>query len=297
MFAIRQPCYYDPFCDHDNEVQVKDRINPHTLYLVFKYSIYLLLTMNLYHFFSDEHGAFALTFADGYTLKNIFVGYNATIDTLAWLLLLYLFELETFILDDDVIVGWVKWSMHGIRTVCYFFLVSAFYNYIERYFLFTGIEPFQIDDVCTLVGTSYTYAFHMDEYIPWTQEICQMHLGEPLFRYIGTDIIAPMSQSDMIIRLAWIDITNSGTWLIVVLILEIDVWLQIQGKLTPRIMLISKWIKLFLYLTLFACLGLWLIDGDLLDIGDAFLWLLGFFFIELNLFDWNAETTAESAAA
>lgn len=275
---------------------MKDRLNPKLLYLAFKYGIYLLLTINLYHFFSDEHGAFALTFADGYTLKNIFVGYNATIDTLAWLILLYLFELETFILDDDVIVGWVKWSMHGVRTVCYFFLFSAFYNYIERYFLFSGIEPFQIDEICSLVGSHYTYAFTMDEYIPWTREICQMHMDEPLMRYMGTDIIAPLSQSDMIIRLAWIDIVNSGTWLLVVFMLEFDVWLQLKGKLTPAILRTSKWIKLVLYGTLFICLGLWLIDGDLLDIGDAFLWLLGFFFIELNLFEWNAETQAESTS-
>lgn len=73
---------------------MKDRLNPQLLFMVFKYSVYLLLTINLYHFFSEENGAFALTFADGYTLSNIFIDYNATIDTVSWLLLLYLFELN-----------------------------------------------------------------------------------------------------------------------------------------------------------------------------------------------------------
>lgn len=273
---------------------MKEQINQQLLFMVFKYAIYLLLTINLYHFFSDEYGAFALTFAGGYTLSNFFVGYNATIDTLSWLLLLYLFELETSLIEDEKIVGWVKWSMHGVRVICYIFIIAAFYNYIERYYLFATIEPFDVTDVCSLIGTSYTYAFTMDEYIPWTMEICQSVGSEQLVRYIGTNIIATTSQSDMIIRLSIIDIVNSGTWLLVVFMLEFDVWLQLQGKLTPAIMRMSRWIKLILYGTLIMCLMLWLIDGDLLDIGDSFLWLLGFFFIELNLFDWNKETQAEN---
>lgn len=265
--------------------------------MCFKYTIYLLLTMDIYHFFVDEYSAFALTFADGYTLPNFLTGYNATIDTVAWVVLLYLFELETSILEDDKIVGWVKWSLHGVRIISYLFIISAFYRYVSRYDLFIAVEPFIMDDLCSLVGIGYTFAVNMDEYIPWTQQICVSVTGEPLLRLTDTDIISTIPQHDTIVRLAIVDIINAGTWLLVVFALEFDVWLQLKGKLTPEIMRISKWIKAILYAVLIGCLVAWAVLGDILDIFDAFLWLLGFFFIELNLFDWNEETSAENEQA
>tara|TARA_R110002096_G_scaffold416576_3_gene619604 strand:+ start:47432 stop:48235 length:804 start_codon:yes stop_codon:yes gene_type:complete len=261
--------------------------------MCFKYTIYLLLTMDIYHFFVDEYSAFALTFADGYTLTNFLTGYNATIDTVAWVVLLYLFELETSILEDEKIVGWVKWSLHGVRIISYLFIISAFYRYISRYDLFVGVEPFLMDDLCSLVGSSYTFAVTMDEYIPWTQQICASMTNEPLLRFTDTNIISTIPQHNTIVHLAIIDIINAGTWLLVVLALEFDVWLQLKGKLTPQIMTISKWFKVIIYSVLIGCLIAWAVIGEILDIFDAFLWLLGFFFIELNLFDWNAETNAE----
>jgi hypothetical protein len=37
--------------------------------------------------------------------------------------------------------------------------------------------------------------------------------------------------------------------------------------------------------------------GDFLDFWDAFIWLVAFFFIEMNLFQWQEETAAGRASA
>ena len=53
--------------------------------------------------------------------------------------------------------------------------------------------------------------------------------------------------------------------------------------------------KLVLYTTLLGAAIYWWFFSDFLDFWDALLWLAAFIFIELNLFQWQAETKAETA--
>ena len=52
-------------------------------------------------FFQEDLAASAETFGDTVTWRNVVEAYSATIDTLAWVVLLLLFELETAVIDDD----------------------------------------------------------------------------------------------------------------------------------------------------------------------------------------------------
>ncbi len=56
---------------------------------------------------------------------------------------------------------------------------------------------------------------------------------------------------------------------------------------------LNRIFKVVLYSTLLAAAIYWGYAGSLLDFWDAFLWLFAFVFIELNLFDWQAELKAE----
>ena len=68
------------------------------MYRAFKYSIYGLLTLNIFLFFQEESLAIQQTFSQGMNLGDIIQGYAATIDTAAWVLLLLLFEFTTSVL-------------------------------------------------------------------------------------------------------------------------------------------------------------------------------------------------------
>lgn len=72
-------------------------------------------------------------------------------------------------------------------------------------------------------------------------------------------------------------------------LLEVEVYLQLKDKLTLRMMMIGKSIKGFFYLILFAAAAYWGLNGVFLDFWDAFLWLVAFIFIELNIFQWHEE--------
>ena len=93
--------------------------------------------------------------------------------------------------------------------------------------------------------------------------------------------------SDAAWRLAIVDIVNAGTWLVVVVLLEVELLLQLRDRLSDRMVQVGKYLKGFLYAVLFACAAYWGWDGSFLDFWDAFLWLVAFVFIELNIFRWH----------
>jgi hypothetical protein len=68
--------------------------------------------------------------------------------------------------------------------------------------------------------------------------------------------------------------------------------MQLRGRYQGRTLLVSKSTKVLLYGILFAAAVYWGFEGDFLDFWDAFLWLFAFFFIEQNLFAWQAEAEA-----
>ena len=62
--------------------------------------------------------------------------------------------------------------------------------------------------------------------------------------------------------LAWVDVINSVTWIIVVAVLEVDVWLQLRGTFfRAGEWLVSKYLKMGLYGILLACRGLLVAAG------------------------------------
>ena len=267
-----------------------------TLYRVFKYSIYCLLAYNVFLFFQDDYLAAAEVFRGGVTWRNVVEAYSATIDTLFWVVLLLLFELETAVIPDEKLRGNLKWVLSAIRAVCYFFITYAFYGYCVKYGLLSNFEPYPIRDICDVIGSGFTYIADLDEYPPIDATSCQSLRGETLYRITGTQIIGSAAALDAATKLSIVDIVNAGDWLLVVAFLEVEVFLQINQRLTNRMVATNTYIKAVLYGLLLVCAVYWGINGDFLDFWDAFLWLVAFVFIELNIFEWHAETTTSSAA-
>ena len=266
---------------------------PHNIFRFFKYAIYTLLAYDAVLFFQQDLAASAQTFGDTVTWRNVIEAYSATIDTVAWVVLLLVFELETAIIPDHLLKGGLKWILKGLAGVCYFFIIYSFYGYVYKYGVVTDLVPFVMDDVCSLVGTNFTYVLSLDEYIPLDQAVCTAMNGLPVMQIVGTEIIAVEPALGDAIALAVVDVVNAGDWLIIVALLEIEVFMQLKDRLTDKMMFVSKYIKSFFYLILLFCAIYWGVKGSFLDFWDAFLWLVAFVFIELNIFQWHSDTEEE----
>lgn len=276
--------------------EISNNNKSYLAYQVFKYSIYFFLCYNLYVFFIDDYHASSQTYPDGITLSNLVLAFATTIDTLSWIILLAVFELETWIIDDAKIKGATRWVLNLIRAICYIFIIYSAWGYTNKFLMLMDYTAFSIDDVCALINSSYTQIITLDDYVPITQESCQLLNQQELFQITGTNIISARESLDSAIYLALIDIVNSYAWLIIVAILEVDVYLQLKGKFTGFAFTSSKLLKMAVYSLLFVCAVLWGIDGAFIDFWDAFLWLLAFFFIEMNIFEWHAETEKQNAS-
>lgn len=264
------------------------------LFTAVKYVTYLLLSINVALFLREELAALEHTFADGIAASQFIQAFASTIDTGAWVLLLLLFELETSVLDDSRIHGPVKWALHGIRGLCYIAIVYAFTGYYAELITLYQTVPMPQFDACTAQG--WSLLVDLDDYVPLGIDNCAA-LGADLHRISSFDIVAPADTLRSARYLAWTDVINAATWILVVVMLEVEVRLQLRGNLSDQIMGVTKFIKFGLYFILFAAAAYWGYAGSFLDFWDAALWLFAFIFIELNVFEWQHETTREAGLA
>lgn len=266
------------------------------LFLTIKWLTYSWLIYNGVQFFLDEQAASQTTYAGNLSLSEIIKVYSAAIDTAFWIFLLLLLELETYIIDDDVLKKpTVKYFMMGLRAICYAVIIYAAYGYFVKMLSQSDIVPFAISNPCDLIGQDFSLLTYFEEYEPISLDNCQVLAGQELSRLNGHNIIAPLADLNYAKWVSWIDVFNSITWLLVVAVLEVDVWFQLKGELKGRLLKTSTMLKFVLYAILFACALAWWYTGVFLDFSDAFLWLFAFFFIEMNMVQWQKETEEEAA--
>lgn len=270
-------------------------LHPHTLFRLFKYTIYCLLTLNAILFFQEDYAASREMFSNGVALGQLTDAFSATIDTAAWLVLLLLFELETAVIPDEKLSGNLKWALMLVRAGSYTFIVLALAGYMAKYGLVSHAFAFETEDVCALVGSGFTWVQDLDQYPAIDAAACAALQGQPLLQINDTRIIGTVEAVQAIRNLAIVDIVNAANWLVIVILLEAEVYLQLKGLLTERMVLLTKIVKGMLYAILLVCAIYWGLLGDFLDFWDAFLWLVAFIFIEMNIFQWHEEIIEEQA--
>ncbi len=269
-------------------------LNRVTLFQVFKYVVYSLLALNVYLFWREEFHAALVEYPRGIPLAYLIDAYATTIDTAAWLVLLLMFELETYLLDDRHFTSGVTHWLHAIRIGSYLFIVYAFYGYVGNSLATYDVHILpDVNDLCSLVGNGYSFAIDYDEYLAITADNCgNLSASAGFLRFAELQAVVDAAGLRHIQLLAAADAVNAFVWILIVVILEIEVRLQERERLTDAVVRVFGSIKVLLYTTLMLLAIYWGLDGDFVDFWDAFLWLVAFFFIELNVVEWRHEEQA-----
>ncbi len=259
-------------------------------YQLFKYTVYTLLAINVLVFFREEWVAAATRFGAGIAAADVVEAFASTIDTAAWVGLLLLFELETSALDDRWLTPGRTLLLRGLRAVCYAIIVYAFYGYVASLdFTYAVVPLVDTEDLCTLANSGWVFATSLDQYVALTTANCgRLADTDLLLRFEGIDAVTDSAGIAKIRSLAWADAINGGVWLLVVVLLEADVWLQEQGRYEGAALMGSALLKVIFYGTLAAAVMFWMWQGQFKDWWDALLWIIAFVFIELNIFEWRA---------
>ena len=262
------------------------------LYQVFrwvKYLTYALLSLNIWLFFSEELNSARFAIETGEEVALGVQLFSATLDTLAWVILLLLFELETAVIPDERLRGKIRFGIHGVRMLCTAAIVMAFLGYFGEWLTLLPSELLS-GDACSRVTESWSVMIKLDDFMPLTAENCGQ-FGADTRIVLGLDQVmaspAGLLEGQ---RLALVDVINSAAWILVVILLEIEVRVLTRwGGASMPLSQVATFAKAVLYATLVAAAIYWGFKGDFLDFWDAALWLFAFVFIELNVFEWQQE--------
>lgn len=267
------------------------------LYLLFKFSIYLLVTINAIEFINSDIKAAAATLGDEFSWKELHSVFSASIDSIAWLVLLVVYELETSVVEDDVLNRGYKWLFYAISLLCYVAITTALLGYWGKLQLLLNYSPANIVDLCTY-SSKLNLMTQLDEYTPISASNCAGINTHDLQKLKDLPVVFSASLYTgfrSITTIAWIDVINASTWLLIVFLIRLDIVLELRGGMSSVMARLNKLVKLVSYLVLFAMALYWAIFSQFIDGWDAFLWLVCFFFIELNLVNWQNENESKES--
>jgi hypothetical protein len=278
----------------------KDRhilgVKPDTLFQVFKYAIYTLIVVNIIYFLREEYLAAGTRFQEGLSWDQLTDAFSQFTDSFGWFILLMVLELETYVISDEKLKGGLKWTLNAVSGVCYFFIVLAFLGYWSHMQTVFDFGPTPVPSACSFIGTGAPYAEDLYEFVPLDVGNCS-GVTAPLYRHAALNIIADEDKYIELEELAITDVVNAGAWILIVVVLWIDIFLQLRGELTDKLYRWNGYGKIVLYGTLIVACVYWASLGDFMGFWDALLWILAFFFIELNLFQWHEAAPADADEA
>ena len=217
---------------------------------VFKTAVYLSLTANIGFFFQDEWQAATHLLRSEVSAASVLEAFAATIDTTAWVVLLLMFELETHQLDDARLTPAVNRWLILVRALCYGFIVFAFIGYVMNGFSLLNVVPLSVGALSDLSAYGYQQMVDPDEFLPLTVAGCATSaLATTGTLLVNHDDLWVVTLTDWaeIKRLALVDVSNSATWILIVILLEFEVRIGLRRELPARVTAFIKPAKIALY--------------------------------------------------
>lgn len=254
-----------------------------------KWSIYILLLINFALYIRDDWQIAAHTMREGGPFLKWTQAFATSIDESAWFILLFLFELETYVLSDETLSGPLTRSIHGIRILCYIFLAHTLYAYGLYVYEMHTAQAAEATNLCQLVVADVSYAKNL-EYTLLDAGNCASLSSASQFFYIEPGLVVTDNEGLAVEKhLAWVDLLEAVTWLCILFTIELMVRLQ-NRSITESPLIRSTYIAKFaLYSLLWGASAYWIFKGHLMFAWDEILWIGGFVAIEMNVADWREE--------
>ena len=267
---------------------------------IFKYSVLVILLGNLVFYLVEDVTARFYLDADA-PLTDVLETFAVTIDYVAWMVLIVLFEMETSAHARHAFRGARKWAIVGLSAACYVVLVYAAYGYAASLVDTYRFEPIASGTACDLAKDNFGYLNLNNRPVQLTAENCAVFTADQMYRSPSDHLIATHANLKAVQKLGWVDVANAVAWLLVVLIFQIEISLKQLDKLTKFRFALCTGGKIFLYFVLTADAIYWTIYSAFIDSWDAWVWLVAFVLIDLNLLRVDDATggpeAAQSAAA
>ena len=264
-----------------------------------KWFVYVWLCINFLQYVQDDILAYNSSLTADASLADIILTFRTTIDTAAWLVLILIFELETYALPDAAFTLWLDRVFTTIKSLCYMCIAYAAYGYFaDTLDLYDLITLGRIDDLCSVAGQGLFLQLDAADYSEISLASCSaLNAGSEFFQIRGQTSIVSANELDSIRTMGWLDFGNALVWIVVVILLDVEVHLQNADKFGSKRLSYARLFKMLGYGFLIGACLMWFFYGYALYTWDAFLWIFGFWAIELNLAEWEQERLKELSVA
>jgi hypothetical protein len=260
----------------------------HSFYPYFKYGLYLLLLVDCAWYMLEDFRSAEHLIGQRIDWAGVSTVLAQSVDSWAWLGLLFLFEYETSVLPAASLNVRRHRRLQAARIVCYVFVFYACYGYFAKVTLFIDSEPLALPaTACTLVDQDLAYIHSLDDYEALTADNCAKFSGEQFVRLSGANLVGTPAAVQDALWLALTELINSIAWICVAVLLEIEVWIELIKHRRDWLHGLHLGLKIALYTILAGAAVYWGMAGTFIDFWDASLWIVAFLFIEMNVFKWG----------
>ena len=263
-----------------------------------KWIVYSLLLVNFALYLNWDWHAATHSMGPAEPLIKWLQAYAASIDYAAWLVLILLFELETYALSDAAFTPLVSRLVHGIRLICYLFVLHTVYAYsVNTYEVYFEVEQAAgVSDLCQVADGRISFV-HNQQYTYLNEDNCaELGTGSDYFLLDKGRVIADLVNLDRERLLAWLDVVEAVIWLFIMALIELTIRLQNRGVSSGQVVTRLNYLKFAGYSALMGIAVYWGLTDLFLNFWDETLWIGGFAAIEMNMSDWREELEEAKAA-
>lgn len=272
------------------------------LFTLFKVGIFLCLFVTSGIYIAADIQAASRTLDASNGFMDWLSMYAISIDVIAWVTLLIIYELETSTLEDEVLNSGWKWLLYVISALCYIAIFWAMAGYIGKLLLITDYSLFSSASVCSL-GSDWVQMKMLDDFVPLNGTVCAgleaVREAGNLYQLNGEQILFTRQEYYGLggaWSIAWSDVIEGILWIAVMAMIQLEIVLQLRQELSPILLRAFSLAKAACYLLVILVTVYYSVFGRAVDIYDSILWLLAFLFIELNLSEWTQKETAPEGA-
>ncbi|MEM6682443.1 MAG: hypothetical protein AAF607_09390 [Pseudomonadota bacterium] len=267
-----------PLSDHERLIQIA------------KWVIYGLLFVNFGFYLAKNINAAHYTITDQTTIMGWLAAFADAMDQFAWVMLIFIYEIETWWMDDDYDNKVVLGLMNGFKVLFAAMVVNTIISYSALAFELTQIkQAAPAGGLCSLADQGLAFLRNL-AYTTVTSDTCTTiaYSGE-IFRYPKDPVVTDMAGLQLDTGYRVLDVVEAATWFAILGFTELSVRLLDRGVYKGQLTEFEKYGKYICYGLMFGISIFWLANGQYLYVWDEFLWIASFLLLELNMIAWRSD--------
>jgi hypothetical protein len=262
------------------------RIGPRQL---IKAAVYTLLFLNFLQYVANDIERVSHAWHAGWRLRDWSSAFATTLDEAAWFLLLFLLELETYLLSDEAFTRGRVLLMHGLRLLCYLAIGHTVFAFADT--LLDLARAVEHPDValCSFADQALSFTRNLDYWDLDAANCSRLSPATTFYQFAQGQMITDGAGLQIEWELAWIDLIEVVVWLLILAMIEVMVRLQERGVTSGPVLRFARVFNACLYTVLWGAAAYWAWRGHWMFAWDEALWILGFMAIGMNLSAWREE--------